>query len=262
MASLQLKATNFARAIDLDRAAKKLQEHESRRSRNRTVYRLGEKQYVVLFSFGVVAFLGTTAAEEKLVLRLIRSALLDPEEKGWSDTYLVDVDPTLTEAVVEFERVRIPTLTMDHADLICRVLAQSVAISQFDIGIDEKVQRFQSIHDGLRTSGRLRMRPREILRMIGENHTILRVVIADLSILNVPQVTWQSPQLEQLWLDLRELFDLTERFERLEFKVGYLRETTDQLLNIVQARRMEIMEFAIVIFFIIDLIILFLELLK
>lgn len=253
---------NLARAIDLDRAAKKLQEHESRRLRNRIIYRLGDSAYVVIYSFGAAVFLGTTPAEEKLILRFIRSTLQEPEEKGWTDTYAVVVDPALAEAVVEFERVQIPELTLDHVDIICRILAQSVVISQYDISIDQMVEQFRPIQEALRTSGRLRVRPRELLRMIGTNDSILRATIADLALLNAPQVAWQDPKLERLWLDLRELFDIADRFERLEFKLDYLRETTNQLLNIVSARRMELMELAIVIFCAIDVVIFILELLK
>lgn len=262
MESMTLKAQYIARSIDLDRAAGKVSAREVRRLRNRTIYEVGDRQYAVIYSFGVLAFLGTTAEQEQRIRKMIRSAWSEPEPKGWHDAYNVEADPTLAADTVEFHCVRLRELTLDHVDLICRALAQSVALSQFDIGVDRMIERFHPIHEALRMNGRLHAHPRDLLRMVGANHTTLRVIIADLAILHAPQVTWSDPQLERLWLDLLELFDLTERFERLEFKVGYLRETTDQLLGMISARRMELMELAIVIFFIIDIVILVLEFLK
>lgn len=257
---LQLTAKYLAERCDLDRAKAALGLEEVRRHRNRAIYRIASDRYAVVYAFGVIAFLGTTPEEEHRMVDALAPALVGAIANGWSDTFAVEVNPKLRSEEVAFDRVRIRRITVDDIDVICRVLAQSVATSEYDITVDQMVGEFQEIFGGLRTSGRLRVRPRALLRSIGAHHEIIRAIISDLALLNAPQLTWKDAKLEALWLELRDHFDLVDRFERLEFKLSFLRESTEQLLEVIQARRAEFLELIIIALFVIDLVVLGIEL--
>ncbi|MFH1098371.1 MAG: RMD1 family protein [Candidatus Uhrbacteria bacterium] len=259
MQTIAIRAHYLSESLDLDRVANQFGDIEIRRLRNRIIAPLGSDRYVALYNFGVAVFIGVEASEASGILKQISSALRNPVEKGWVDEYMIEIDPTLAEDEANFDRVRISALTADRIDVISRVFAQSVAITEFDIAVDRMIGQLKHVYAELRISGRLQTRPRDLLRAVGANEDIIRAIIADLALLNAPQVTLRDQAIERLWRDLREEFELVDRFERLEFKVGYLRGTTSQLLDVVQARRAELLEMAIVALFVIDLVILVAE---
>lgn len=256
--TLTLRAVYLAEALDLDRALSLIEAATVRRLRNRTIYELGEHQFIACYSFGVAVLLGVDRKEEARLLKKIRPALHHPEPKGWVDSHAVTMDPDApVVGDATFDAIRIRALTPDDLDIICRVLAQSVAITQFDIDVDRMIAKQRNVYHDLRRTGQLRTKPRELLRLIGANHEIIRAIITDLALLNAPARTWDDPRLERFWSVLREHFDLDDRFERLEFKLGHLRESTGELLTVVQARRAEILEVAVIALFVIDLALLF-----
>ena len=262
MESLKIKATYLAKGIDLDKAVAKMSEPPIFRQPNRVLYKLGETQYALLYSFGVIVYLGATPEQEAEFKKTVHSAFNEPERKIWSDEYEVEVDSALPQDAVEFERVRVRELTPDRVDIICRIMAQSVAITQFDIQVGGIIKSFGSGYEGLGRSGRLRVSPRDLLRTIGTNDEILRSIIAELALLNVPQITWTDPSIERLWADLRGNFEMQDRFERLQFKLNYLNESTKQMLGLIQAHRSFLLEVAVVVLFVIDVAFVIIEFLK
>ena len=60
MESLKIKATYLAKGIDLDKAVAKMSEPPIFRQPNRVLYKLGETQYALLYSFGVIVYLRTS----------------------------------------------------------------------------------------------------------------------------------------------------------------------------------------------------------
>ncbi|OGG51790.1 hypothetical protein A3D72_04480 [Candidatus Uhrbacteria bacterium RIFCSPHIGHO2_02_FULL_57_19] len=262
MESLKIKATYLAKGIDLDKAVAKMSEPPIFRQPNRVLYKLGETQYALLYSFGVIVYLGATPEQEAEFKKTVHSAFNEPERKIWSDEYEVEVDSALPQDAVEFERVRVRELTPDRVDIICRIMAQSVAITQFDIQVDGIIKRFGSVYEGLGRSGRLRVSPRDLLRTIGTNDEILRSIIAELALLNVPQITWTDPSIERLWADLRGNFEMQDRFERLQFKLDYLRSSTEQLFDILQTRRSMRLELFLGLLFIIEVVVVIIEFLR
>lgn len=262
MSSIKIRATYLAKGIDLDKAGVKMPQPPVIRQPNRALYKLGEEQFVLLYSFGVVVFLGTDAEQETRLKKNIHAALHEPVGKGWHDEYGVEVDSSLTQDVVEFGRVRVRELTLERVDIICRIMAQSVATTQFDIQVDGIIQGFGKVYEGLGRTGRLRISQRELLRSIGTNNQILRSIIADLALLNVPQITWTDPAIERLWAGLRGNFEMQDRFERLQFKLNYLIESTKQMFGLVQAHRSLLLEIAVVVLFVIDIAVVIVEFLK
>lgn len=265
MPTLSLRARYLAEAIDLERAVHRLESHQPkdiRRLRNRTIYDLGDDRFLVTYSFGVVVAVNIIEEQMREFVKALRPALTRTEPKGWTDEYAIEVDPSLSEDAIEFSRVCVRNLTPDLVDIVCRVLAQSVAITQYDIEVDRMVDQFKRMYEILKATGRPPAHVTELMKSIGANYGIIRAIIADLALLNAPHQAWEDPSLERLWLKLREHFDLDDRFERLEFKLGYLRDSSTQLLAAIQARRAEFLEAAIVALFLVELVIVFLELLK
>ncbi|OGL77546.1 hypothetical protein A3F28_02730 [Candidatus Uhrbacteria bacterium RIFCSPHIGHO2_12_FULL_57_11] len=128
--------------------------------------------------------------------------------------------------------------------------------------MDGIIKRFGSVYEGLGRSGRLRVSPRDLLRTIGTNDEILRSIIAELALLNVPQITWTDPSIERLWADLRGNFEMQDRFERLQFKLDYLRSSTEQLFDILQTRRSMRLELFLGLLFIIEVVVVIIEFLR
>jgi len=69
-----------------------------------------------------------------------------------------------------------------------------------------------------------------------------------------PDILWDHPELERLFERLVDEFELEERSAALDRKLTLIGETTTTLLTLVQARRTYVVELAIVLLILIEVV--------
>lgn len=215
-----------------------------RRERNLMLFKLSEDKFVGVFSFGVVAVLGSESEAE--TERIVASFGGEKEEKVEPEKYGVIIDPSGQETV-DFENIRLNSPDPEKISLCFWTAAQSVTIDHLERKVDEALSRFERVHRGLAERGKLTMGTREALRTIGMGGNAVNFIIGKLSLLDKPDITWEKESAERLHASLRKQFELDDRFNALQFKVRFLQDSSETVLDVLQDRKAALLEVIIII---------------
>lgn len=229
--------------------------------RNSLVIGRHEHQLMILFSFGVVVLYNYDKAETERVIKQISEYGVEPVKSTKSEEYAVVVDPE-KKISVEFDSVILPKADADLLFVIAEVLAQSVAIEYVEEIVAGTMDRFEKVTAGLEQGGKIIARDAEVLKTIGAGRAITQYVISQLSLLDKPDSTWEDKDIETAFLGMRKMFELEDRFKALEFRLDFIQDTSELALDILQNKRAVNMEWAIIVLFVVDILLILYEVLN
>lgn len=229
------------------------------RRRNALIFGKPEDQMMIVFSYGVVVFFNFEAKHVERVIEQISKYGEEPVSARKTEEYGISVDPS-QKISVEFERVVLDELDRDLVYVVAEVLAQSVAIEYVEERVGDIVSRFEKVTSGLEQGGQLRLRDGEVLKTIGAGLSITHYVISQLSLLDKPDSTWEDKDVEATFVAMRKMFELEDRFKALEFRLDFMQDTSELVLDILQTRKAHRMELAIIYLFVADIVLVLYEL--
>ena len=71
-------------------------------------------------------------------------------------------------------------------------------------------------------------------------------IVADLHLLDKPNILWDNENAETIYNALAEKLELKERFEIVEYKVGNLKEDIGSVTDLINLRHSEFLEWIII----------------
>ena len=229
-----------------------------RKERNLLVYKVSETQYFCVYSFGVVTVFGLDDKKEvSKYLKLV--SRLGEEEPGVTmiglptEDYPVIIDPDQSESV-EFNTVRLKHLSIEKLLLISHVVAQSVAIDFLEQQVEESLQRFEKIHLNLAKKGLLIATASDVMKTIGMSGNIVNFIVGQLSLLDKPDIAWEDKEAETLFINLRKMFELEDRFTTIRFKLTFIQDSSELMLDMLQHRRAQMLEITVVVLILFEII--------
>lgn len=150
------------------------------------------------------------------------------------------------EPRVEFNKLILNTFTFERIEVVAMIVGQSVALEYFE----RKVQLLQKKPDAKLNFFALN---KFIARVNEVSNTSLDIVTV-LRITEKPEALWNDQTLDELYEDLRETFDLSERYATLRESLNSLEKRLDRKISLTSSYRSFILEMWVVIFFLIEVI--------
>ncbi|PIR90247.1 hypothetical protein COS93_00665 [bacterium (Candidatus Gribaldobacteria) CG07_land_8_20_14_0_80_33_18] len=253
-----INAYYLARGINLNKIEKKRGGIWRLQTKTRTclVFEVEPERPIFLYFFGVVIFINLEKKTERKIIKSIEKFLINPvpENEIPSEEYKVVEDENLIKDTVEFEQVKIKKFDLNRREIIANILAQSVAIDYFENLIDQISLKFEEINSVLEKRGNLKIKGRQVIKLIGFNNTILSFILSKLSLLDKPDILWEREDLESLFKNLRSMFELDDRFKNLEIKINFIQENSKLMLQTLNNRRAEMLELTIIVLILIEVI--------
>jgi len=228
-----------------------------RKERHVLVYQPSEKQYVCVYSFGVVTLCGIEDKKEigKLLKRFAYGEEIEDAKAARAlpeEDYAIVIDPDQPETA-EFDYVRLKQLTLEKLLLVFHMLAQSVAIDFIESRVHETMRAIERINDNLEKRGTLATDTKSILKTVGMSGHMVHFMVDRLSLLDKPDITWEDKEAELLFVNLRRMFELDDRFSTLRFKLEFIKDSSETMLNAISARKAEFLEWIIILLFIAEI---------
>ncbi len=243
-----------AHKIRLDEAEKLAEEYILvAKRRNLLQYEIAANQHLFIYSFGVFVFVGIDSRFYKKIVKKFSHSFIEPTVREITEDYAIE-DGAEKDSV-EPAVVKIKTFSAERISLIAEVLAQSAAIEYFDFKTDEIVASFEKINLDLEKRGRLRIKTKAIVKIIGAGHSILQSLITRLSLLDQPDIVWDNAELESLYKNLRSFYELDNRFKNIGFKVDYIKNTSETIVSLLQHRHSAGLEWIVIILIAIEIVI-------
>jgi uncharacterized Rmd1/YagE family protein len=206
------------------------------------------------FDFGALVLLHPEAAErDALAARFERELAREPHP------------PLRERAVVEvragapievtFDRVVVPALTTSTIEVVATVLAQSATLDYYDEDIQSILDRIGRIATQVAKDGAPRGRLKDLVGFIGAAVASQVEIISALALLDKPDLTWEDELADKLHDKLRYHFEIAERYRAVEVKLQTAREANAVFLEMIQTRRNQLLEVAVVVLILVEILI-------
>ena len=209
---------------------------------------------VFIYPFGAVVFRDASRAEREAEIARLRSAQPGLTTETVREDFTVREMPEARPGVVEGALV-IDRLTAPRAGVVALVIGQSAAMEYYERIVEDLFARTRALVDRLQSRGDVPLRTRPLHRFIGEAIGTRSEVLSVLHLLDKPDATWEDPGMDRIHAELREEFDLTDRYHALQLKLSSVQEALELILGVARDRRLLLLEVAIVLLILFEVLV-------
>lgn len=210
--------------------------------------------YLFLYRFGCVVFANVPEADRKAELKRLRRLMGRRAKRPAVEAY--EVHPN-QPTQVESERVRLAPCSLDHLRIVCFTVAQSAALDYFEALTDGMLEDSGKHIRQLSRQGAAPLASRRLLMSIGSTAATRQHIVSYLSVLDPPEETWESPQLESLYRGLQDNFDIQVRFKTLDRKLALTQENLEILANLTSTKQGHLLEMLVVLLIVLEIVLAF-----
>jgi uncharacterized Rmd1/YagE family protein len=264
MATVPVHAFGFASTFklrDLEPVfAEVAQVLQARPSKDELYASFGESSWAIAYDFGAVVFIGVDPTAQQRVVGNIAKKLSGEKHAPMTEDFLIDTGGQGYE--VRFDRVMVPKLTIEVADIVGLVLAQSVAMDYYGRDVDEIEAVTDQIAGVLREKGKLHRSVRDLSQFIGLCIATRNDIISTLALFDKPDATWENEQLDRLWNGLYRMLELDDRYRTLEAKLRMFQDNVVVLVDLARQRHTLALEFTVAILILLEMLIMIWQILS
>ena len=193
----------------------------------------GAAGVAVLFRYGVVVLFNVSPLEEVSLLGqlapLIRLPFGEPElEEG--DLEALDHGAERIEKGI----VKLRDFSVERLQIVADVLAKSAVLSHYEGSIATTFGSIEPFAQSLTSTRRNAQTDSQMLSTLGNILLIQHRTVGLVEVRDKPEVLWEHPTLERLYLRLEDEYELSERHIALERKLQVIGHTAETVLNLLQ----------------------------
>lgn len=214
---------------------------------------VGARGLAVLFRYGVVVLFNVTGAEQDELLERLRPMITGPLERPVTDVLAIDVNPGAGEDFVE-GRLQLIEAGTGRLQLVAEILAESAVLDEYETSIAATFDRIEPLAARMKERGAAPRRARHLARYIGEILLGLHRMVGRAEVGEKPELLWEQPELETLYLRLEREYEIRDRRRALERKLDLVSRTAATLLELLEARRTLHVEWYIVILIVVEIL--------
>lgn len=218
------------------------------------VVNAGDRGVAVLFRYGAVVLFHVSPLEEVGFVEQLKRLLGDPYEKPETEEVELRIAATESEGV-EAGVIKIVSPSIERVQLIAEVLARSVALARYEATVREAFDRVEPWARMLVTRGEGGQPEKDILRHMGTTLLAQQRVAGRIEITDKPELLWERPDLERLYVRLEDEYELRERDIALDRKLELINRTANTLLSMLHNRRSNRLEWYIIILILFEIVI-------
>lgn len=207
-----------------------------------------------MYPFGAIVFHDVSAREREVEVSRLREAQL----KLTSAT-VINEEFTAREDATSAPRVADGVLTLDRmtptrAGVIAMTVAQSAAMEYYERIVEEMFGRTDRLVERMEQQGTVAFGTRPLHRFIGSAIGVRNEVLSVLHLFDKPDEAWDDPGIDRIYEELRAEFDLTDRYQSLELKLRSIQEALELVLDVARDRRLVLLELAIVLLIVFEIV--------
>lgn len=200
-----------------------------------------------VFRFGVAVTFGAGPGALGALDAALAIHVIEPTDLLESETATLVVGHTGEDRLGSGGAIILADDRPERLLLVATVIARSVILARDEALVSDVFERTAPIVADLRENGRARLPVRQVMRYVGNVLSARHRVMGTVQASERPDLLWDHPELDRLYLRLEAEYELEDRAEALDRKFSALGEFTDVLLNIGQDKRAVRLEAAIIV---------------
>lgn len=210
--------------------------------------------HAFFYPFGAVVFWNADLEARERELERLRRIVPGLTVQVVTEDLAVVEDPE-GDSGVHDGTLTIDRMTRGRASTCALTVGQSCAMEYYERIVDSLQQRTSALVERLETKGTTRVNTRPLHRFIGEAISVRTEVLTVLHLLDKPDATWDDPVMDAIYRDLREDYDLGDRYDALESKLRSVQEALELVLDVARDFRLVVLEASIVVLIVFEIVI-------
>lgn len=200
------------------------------------VMNVGIDGYAVLFKYGVVVLFGMDPIEEAAFVENLKLFALEPLDRPETEAVEIIADENQPDGL-ETDYIRLRHWSIEHIQTIADIFAKSAVLSYYEARMADIFDRIEPAAAQLRHGAPKEQHARNLLTHIGDTLSIQRKMIGQVEIDDKPDMLWDRPDLERLYMRLYDEYELRERHGALKEKLDMVYRTAETMLGMLQDKR-------------------------
>ena len=244
------RALQIAERIDL-----KGLERQDQFSSSPLAFRTAGGGTVALFRFGAAVFIGMNPLEEEAIIKGLEGRLVESVADRESETAQIVIKADGEDQLLPDGTIVLKDDAPERLLLLSEAIAMSVALSYDERRIAQAFDRVVPIASSLKRRKLLAGSQGELVEQIGEALLIQQRLAGRVELADRPDVLWDHPELERLWVKLTDEYDIGPRARAIGQRLEVIRETADTMADLLSTRTSHRLEWYIIILICLELLI-------
>lgn len=247
-----IKAIHISERLKLKELRERLSSPPIEFSNYEMVVRYAEDSYLFLYNFGAAVFFNVPDDIQALELGRIQeaSAAQSPppstDFNRASDLFLLEVQPETQSNRVFFDRLVVRERSYSVLKIVCMLLAESTALDYYEQLVEKLLLQANVYSKRLRAEGRLLRNSQDLIKFIGLCLDTKQEIISNLYIVDSPDETWESVELDKIHQELKVMMEIDTRYRALEYKIKIIEESLNVMIDLSKSKRETFLELTII----------------
>lgn len=215
-----------------------------------------EDKYIFLYHFGSVVFVNFEHHEAmdaiKYLSNISSKGFKNMNKNSYTEDFLLQVIED-HELEINYNSMIIGALNDAYMTTLALVLAKSSSLDKIEKDVEVLSDDVEYIMDYL-DKGIFQLKDKSLAKL---SSRILRAkydIVAYVMLLDKPDIAWRDEFVEELYLQLSDLFDLSERFEKIKNKTEVLLDVVDVFSTLMHSKKGTTLEWIVIILIAFELI--------
>jgi uncharacterized Rmd1/YagE family protein len=217
-------------------------------------FRVGSSGMVALFRFGVAVMVGLSPLEEEDLLAKLKLRAAGPTVRGDDEIAHLEISPDFDDRAPPGGPIQMRDLSPDRFLVLADALAKTVALGRDERQVNAVFDVIEPFAARLAHKGRTPFRRAAMLKLIGQALLAQHRVSGRVAVEEKPDILWDRPDLERLYLRLEDEYELKERGEALKRKLDVIVQTAHALTDIIDADRATRLEATVVVLIVVEVV--------
>jgi len=212
--------------------------------------KLGENQWAVIYKFGGVVCFGLNDLETKELFDEITPAFVEPLSNIESETLLLEIGSENDR--LEDDSLFLKELDIEHVLMIADIMGKCVMLSRYEYDITNVFTKIEPLAAKM-VNGKIKFSGKELLKQTGAVILIKQKMVGGVEVREKPEVLWENPELEKIYLKLEDEYEIIERSLALDKKLELINDSTNSQLELLHNKHSLRVEWYIVILIVVEI---------
>ena len=260
----RIKAVHVAEKLRLKEFRERLSRAPEEFSNYEVVLHYGPESYAFVYNYGSIVFFNVSDEIQEKEVNSLQEFRSSSTQGRTTDAYLLEVSPAVSVSGlgtgiehsnrVFFDRVAVSQLSYPKIKIACTLVAESTALEYYEILIENLLERASTFSKKLERQGRLLESSEDLIKFIGMCLNTKQEIISNLYIVDSPDETWESVELDKLFQDLKIMFEIDIRYRALEHKINIIQESIEVIVDLAKSKRENKLEVIIIMLIALEIV--------
>jgi len=220
------------------------------------IVKVPEGKFVHLYQFGSVIFTNFSYHEAMDFIKYIDKITpktLSLNEKIESEEYSFIVDTAVDETEALDDSIIVPVHKPHTLDIVANIMAKSVAMDRIELDVDRLLNECEDILTKMKV-GNFSTSNKKLFKLSAEILEFKFNTLSSIRLLDKPDLTWDKENLNDIYTELSEKFELISRYENLSAKHETLLEIINVFTSLTQDKHGVRLEWVVIILIAIEVV--------